>query len=67
MLFELTLRQNEDVGVKRKQKRVYQKKAAGYVADLILDSLERFPKEERQARLARIHAELSKRSKREAH
>lgn len=41
-----------------KQKRAYQKKAAGYVADLILDSLERFPEEERQARLARVHNAL---------
>lgn len=45
-----------------KQKRAYQKKAAGYVADLILDSLEGFPEEERQARLARVHAALSGRS-----
>jgi len=44
--------------VTTKQKRIYQKKAAGYVADLILDSLERLPKEERQARLVQVHAGL---------
>lgn len=42
-----------------KTKRAYQKKAAGYVADLILDSLEQFPEKERQTRLKRIHAALS--------
>jgi hypothetical protein len=42
-----------------KTKRAYQKKAAGYVADLILDSLEQFPEKERQARLKRIHAALN--------
>ena len=42
-----------------KQKRVYQKKAAGYVADLILDSLERLPEEKRQAQLKQVHAALS--------
>lgn len=54
-----------------KEKRVYQKKAAGYVVDLMLDSLERFPEEERQARLKQVHASLSggsgKRSKRPKH
>lgn len=42
-----------------KEKRAYQKKAAGYVADLILDSLEGFPEEERKARLKQVHAALS--------
>ena len=42
-----------------KQKRVYQKKAGGYVADLILDSLERFPEVERQARLKLVHGALA--------
>lgn len=42
-----------------KRKRAYQKKAAGYVADLILDSLEQFPEEERQARLKQVHAALN--------
>lgn len=42
-----------------KQKRVYQKKAAGYVADLILDSLEQVQEEKRQARLKQVHASLS--------
>lgn len=41
-----------------KQKRAYQRKAAGYVADLILDSLDRFPRKERQRRLARVLAAL---------
>jgi hypothetical protein len=42
-----------------KQERAYQKKTAGYVADLILGSLERFPERERQARLKQVHAALS--------
>jgi len=42
-----------------KQKRAYQKKAAGYVADLILDSLENLAEPERQARLKQVHAALS--------
>lgn len=42
-----------------KQKLVYQKKAAGYVADLILDSLEQVPEEKRQAQLKQVHAALS--------
>lgn len=42
-----------------KQKRVYTKKAAGYVADLILDSLERLPEEERQVHLKLVHDALS--------
>ena len=42
-----------------KQKRVYQKKVAGYVADLILDSLEQVPEEKRQAQLKKVHAALS--------
>jgi hypothetical protein len=45
--------------VTTKQKRVYQKKAAGYVADLILDSLEQVPEEKRQAQLKKVHAALS--------
>jgi gamma-glutamyl phosphate reductase len=45
--------------VTTKQKRTYQKKAAGCVADLILDSLERFPEKERAARLKCIHAALN--------
>jgi hypothetical protein len=44
--------------VKTKQKRAFKKKAAGYVADLILDSLERFAEPERRARLKRVHAAL---------
>lgn len=42
-----------------KAKRAYQKKAAGYVADLILDSLEQLPEAERRARLKQVHATLS--------
>jgi hypothetical protein len=42
-----------------KQKRAYRKKAAGYVADLILDSLESFSEPKRQAQLKRVHAALS--------
>jgi hypothetical protein len=42
-----------------KTKRAYQKRAAGYVADLILDSLDQFPENERQARLKRVHMALS--------
>ena len=41
-----------------KQKRAYQKKAAGYIADLMLESLDRFPEGERQARLKQVHAAL---------
>lgn len=48
--------------VTAKQKRVYQKEAASYVADLILDSLERFPDEERQARVKQVHAALRPKS-----
>jgi hypothetical protein len=36
------------------------------VADLILDSLERFPENQRKARLKRIHAALNNRSARVA-
>lgn len=65
---DLTECQCEDAIVTTKAKRAYQKKAAEYVADLILDSLEQFPEKERQARLKKIHATLSvaadKRSKR---
>jgi hypothetical protein len=50
--------------VTTKRNRAYQKKAAGYVADLILDSLERFPEKEHEARLKRIHAALNNRSAR---
>lgn len=42
-----------------KAKRAYQKKAAGYVADLILDSLEQLPEGERRAQLKQVHAALS--------
>lgn len=59
MRLDLTYPQCEHLGVKAKQKRAYQKKAAGYVADLILDSLESYPEEERQDRLAGVHAGLS--------
>lgn len=45
--------------MKQRQKRAHQKKAAGYVADLILDSLENFPEQERQARLKQVHAVLN--------
>jgi len=44
--------------VKTRQKRACQKKAAGYVADLILDSLDRFPQKKRERRLARVLAAL---------
>ena len=38
-----------------KEKRAQQKKAAAYIAALMLESLERFPKEERDLRLKQIH------------
>jgi len=56
---DLALCECEDATVTPKQKRAYLKKAAGYVADLILDSLEGLPEEERQARLKQVHASLS--------
>lgn len=56
---DLSPGQCEDAVVTTKQKRSYQKKAAGYVADLILDSLDQFPEEERQARLKQVHVALS--------
>ena len=48
-----------------KQKRAKQKKAATFVAGLILESLDQFPKEERKKRLSDIHRILnsSKRGK----
>lgn len=49
----------------QKQKRAYQKKAAGNVAELILDSLERFPEEELQARVKRLHSVLRPKSNNE--
>ena len=42
-----------------KQKRAYQKRAAGYVADLILDSLESLPERRRQERLKKVCAALT--------
>ncbi len=57
-----TLMQSEDAAVTTKQKRAYQKKAAGYVSDLILDSLEGFPDDEQEVRLKNIHAALNGRS-----
>jgi hypothetical protein len=42
-----------------KQKQAYKKKAAGYVADLILDSLESFAEPERRARLKKVCAALT--------
>ena len=44
-----------------RRRRAYQKKAAGYLADLILDSLEQFPKKERHDRLKKVHKALSRR------
>jgi hypothetical protein len=48
--------------VTAKQIRTYQKKAARYVADSILDSLESFPENEQVVRLKRVHAALRSRS-----
>ena len=45
-----------------KQKRVYQKKTVRYVAHLMLYSLDRFPEEERQARVKQVHAALRPKS-----
>jgi acetamidase/formamidase len=47
-----------------KQERAYEKKAAGYIADLILDASERFPARERKIRLARVHKALAGKKKR---
>jgi len=41
-----------------KQTRARQKRAASYVAGLILDSLDQFPKEERSRRLRDVHKAL---------
>jgi hypothetical protein len=45
--------------VTTKQKRGCKKKAAGYVAGLILDSLESFAEPERRARLKKVCAALT--------
>jgi hypothetical protein len=42
-----------------KQKQAYKKKAAGHVADLILDSLEGLPDQQRRARLKKVCAALT--------
>ena len=52
--------------MKTKQKRAYKKKAAGYVADLILDSLEGLAEPERQARLKRVYTALRAHSGRQS-
>ena len=44
--------------MKTKQRRAFNKKAAGYVADLILDSLESVAESERRTRLKRVYAAL---------
>jgi hypothetical protein len=44
-----------------KKKAADQKEAAYFVAGLILDSLEQFPKKERDARLSDIHKALAPR------
>jgi hypothetical protein len=46
--------------VEAKTKRAEQKKAAVYIAALMLESLERFPTEERALRLKQIHEIASK-------
>lgn len=43
----------------RTRKPSRQERAAAYVADLILDSLEQYPAMERRARLRKIHTALS--------
>jgi hypothetical protein len=45
--------------VTAKQKRAKQKKAVTFVAELILESLDQFPKEERKKRLTDIHRILN--------
>jgi len=45
--------------VTTKQKRAYEKKAAGYIADIILDSLQGLSEPQRKARLKQVHTALS--------
>ena len=47
--------------VNSRSKLIQQKKAANYIAGLMLDSLQQFPKEEQERRLQEIHKNLKSR------